>query len=334
MGSLLSGLLRGAAAGAAGTTALTTATYVDTAVRARPPSDAPQRVVAALADASGVTVPGGRRARAHRLTALGALAGTATGVGLGGLAGVLRAAGVRMPTAVGGPLLGLAGMAASDGPLAVLRISDPRRWSAVDWAADAIPHLVYGCTTHATLVAVSRVAEGREAVPHADPRALLRAAALGAATGSRSTAGIAAVALTARRDDPGALASRLGGRTGGALTAVAAAGELVLDKLPVVPSRLAPQGLAPRIAFGATAAGAVARRDGHDSGLPGLVGAASAVGNALLWVRLREAGRRRFGTDRPGAFAEDALAALLAWLGARRPTTTAAPETTARPLRR
>jgi uncharacterized membrane protein len=234
---------------------------------------------------------------------------------------------------VGGPLLGLAAMAAADGPLALLRISDPRRWSAVDWAADAVPHLVYGCTTHATLVAVSRVAEGREAVPHADPRTLLRAAALGAATGSRSTAGITAIALSSRRDDAGTVASRLSGRTGGALTAVAAAGELVLDKLPVVPSRLAPQGLAPRVALGATAAGAAARRDGHDSGLPGLVGAAAAVGSALLGVRLRSAAQHRFGSDRPGAVAEDALAALLAWLGARRPTGDA-PETTVRPLRR
>ncbi|MHA6625136.1 hypothetical protein ACU61A_06910 [Pseudonocardia sichuanensis] len=334
MGSLLSGLLRGAAAGAAGTTALTTATYVDTAVRARPPSDAPEQVVAALADASGVTVPGGRRERARRLTALGALTGTATGVGLGGLAGVARAAGVRLPTPVGGPLLGLAAMAAADGPLAVLRISDPRRWSAVDWAGDAVPHLLYGCTTHATLVAISRVAEGREAVPHADPAALLRAAALGAATGSRSSAGITAIALTSRRDDASAVAARLSGRTVSALTAVAAVGELVLDKLPIVPSRLAPQGLAPRVALGATAAGAAARRDGHDSGLPGLVGAASAVGSALLGVRLRAAAERRFGSDRPGAVAEDALAALLAWLGSRRRTAAAAPETTVRPLRR
>ncbi|HYH30389.1 MAG TPA: hypothetical protein VD903_08390 [Pseudonocardia sp.] len=334
MRSLVSGLLRGAAAGAAGTTALTATTYTDMAVRARPASDAPQQVVARLADAAGVVVPGRRRERARRLSALGVLAGTATGVGIGGLAGLLRAVGVRMPTAVGGPLLGLGAMAASDGPLAVLRISDPRRWSAVDWAADAVPHLVYGCTTHATLVAVSRVAEGREAVPHASPSALLRAAALGAATGARSTAGITAVALTSRPDDTGAVASRLGGRAGSALAVVAAAGELVADKTPGVPSRIAPPGLVPRIALGATSASAVARRDGHDNALPGLIGAASAVGAAVLGVRLRAVAARRFGTDKPGALAEDALAALLGWLGARRPAAAAAPETTVRPLRR
>lgn len=334
MRSLVSGLLRGAAAGAAGTTALTATTYTDIAVRGRPESDVPQQVAGALADAAGVRVPGRRRERARRLSALGMLAGTATGVGVGALAGVLRTAGVRLPTAVGGPLLGLAAMAASDGPAAVLRITDPRRWTAADWAADVVPHLVYGVTTHATLVSVSRVAEGREPVPQASPAALLRAAALGAASGCRSATGIAAVAQSSRSDDTGAVASRLGSRTGGALTGLAAAGELVADKLPAVPSRLAPLGLAPRVALGATSAAAVARRDGHDPALPGLVGAASAVGAAVLGVRLRAAAERRFGSDKPGALAEDAVAALLGWLGARRPAPTGAPETTVRPLRR
>jgi uncharacterized membrane protein len=332
MGSLISGLLRGAAAGAAGTTALTATTYADMAVRARPASDAPQQVVAALADTAGVPVPGRRRERERRLSALGMLAGTATGVGVGALAGLLRAAGVRPPAVVGAPLLGLAAMAASDGPLAVLGISDPRRWSATDWAADVLPHLVYGATTHATLVSVSRVAEGREDVPAPSTAALLRAAALGAASGSRSATGIAAVAWTSRPDDAGAVASRLGGRTGGALTGLAAAGELVADKLPGVPSRLGLPGLAPRVATGATSAAAVARRDGHDPALPGLVGAAAAVAAAVLGVRLRAAAARRFGSDRPGAVAEDVLAGLLGWLGARRPADS--PESTERPLRR
>jgi uncharacterized membrane protein len=334
MTSLVSGLLLGAAAGATGTTALTTTTYVDMAVRARPPSDAPQQVVAALADAAGVPVHGRGRERAHRLSALAMLAGTATGVGIGGLAGVLRAAGVRLPTAVGGPLLGLAAMAASDGPLAALRISDPRRWDVTDWAADIVPHLVYGVTTHATLVAISRVAEGREAPPPPRPAALARAAALGAASGSRSTAGVAAVALTSRADDTGPVASRLGTRTGGALATLAAAGELVADKLPGVPSRLAPPGLVPRAVSGATSAAAVARRDGHDSALPGIVGATAAVGSAVLGSRLRAAAARRLGSDLPGAVAEDVLAGLLGWLGARRPGTVGVPETTVRPLRR
>ncbi|WP_218606103.1 hypothetical protein, partial [Pseudonocardia abyssalis] len=142
-----SGLLRGAAAGAAGTAALNAVTTLDVAVRDRPASDAPEQVVAALADRAGVDVPDGR------LAALAPLAGTATGVGVGAAAGALRAAGVRLPTVVGGPLLGIAAMLASDGPIAALGISDPRRWTAQDWVTDAVPHLVYGVTTHATLVA-------------------------------------------------------------------------------------------------------------------------------------------------------------------------------------
>jgi uncharacterized membrane protein len=316
--SLLSGLLRGAAAGAAGTTALASTSHVDRTVRGRQAGDAPRLIRAAAG-------PG-------RPSAAGLLTGTAAGVAVGALAGVLRAAGVRPPAAVSGPLLGLAAAAACGGPRAVLRIVDPRRSS--DWPAEVAPPLVYGFTTHATLVSVSRVAEGREAVPRARPAALLRAAALGAASGSRSAAGIAAVALTSRSDDTGPVASRLGGRTGGTLSTLAAAGELVADKLPGVPSRLAPQGLVPRAALGATSAAAVAERDGHDPTLPGLVGAAAAVGTAVLGVRLRAAAQRRFGSDRPGAVAEDVLAALLGWLGARRPAAADAPETTARPLRR
>jgi len=300
MRSLVSGLLRGAAAGAAGTTAYAASSYVD------------RHVYPAV--------------RPHR----GLLAGAATGLGLGALAGVLRAAGVRPPAAVSGPLLGLAAAAASGGLPAVLRIVDPRR--GADWLAETVPPLVYGLTTHSTLVAVSRVAEGREAVPQASPAALVRAAALGASSGARSATGLAAVAITSRSDDTGPVASRLGGRTGSTLSTLVAAGELVADKLPGVPSRLAPLGLVPRAAFGATSAAAIARRDGHDPTLPGLVGAAAAVGAAVLGVHLRAAAQRRFGSDRPGAVAEDVLAAALGWLGAHRPVAAPPPETTVRPL--
>jgi uncharacterized membrane protein len=304
MKSLLSGLLRGFAAGAAGAGAYLATGYVD-----------------------GST---GRTTRARRRADL--LGSTAAGLAVGALAGVLRATGVRPPAAVSGPVLGLAAAAASGGPPAVLRIVDPRRSN--DWLAEAIPPLVYGFTTHSTLVSVSRVAEGREAVPPASLAALLRAAALGASSGSRSVTGLAAVALTSTSDDTGPVASRLGGRTGTTLSSIAAAGELVADKLPGVPSRLAPLGLVPRAAAGATSAAAVARRDGHDPTLPGLVGAAAAIGTAVLGVRLRAAAQQRFGSDRPGAVAEDLLAALLGWLGARRPTPAAPPQATARPLAR
>lgn len=319
MSGIWSGLARGAAAGAAGTTALNATTYLDMAVRGRPESDAPQQVVAALADRAGVAVPGGRRERGRRLAALGPLAGTATGVAVGGLAGVLRAAGVRLPTVIGGPVLGAVAMLASDGPLAALRISDPRRWSAADWVADVVPHLVYGLTTHATLVAASADAEQREPRPRPEAGILLRAAALGAASGSRSTAGITAVALTSSGADRGVVASRLGRRSGTVTSALMAAGEVVADKLPATPSRTSTSALLPRAGLGATSAAAIARRDGSDPTLPALVGLAAALGASVLGVRARAALAQRFGSDRPGAVAEDVIAALLGWLGARRP---------------
>ena len=317
--SVWRGLLRGAAAGAAGTTALNAVTYLDMALRGRPASDAPEQVVQRLAGTAGVELPGGRKQRANRLAGLGPLAGIATGIGVGALAGVLRSAGVRLPTAVGGPLLGAAAMAASDVPLAVLGVSDPRTWSAVDWVSDAVPHLVYGVTTHATLVAAAAAEEERVAPVRAPLPTLLRAAALGAASGSRSTAGVTAVALASRRGDPGRLASGLGSTGGTSVSGVLALGELVADKLPFVPSRLSAPALGGRVLLGGTAAAAEARRDGHDPVLPALIGAAGAVGAAVLGSRLRGVAAQRFGSDKPGAFAEDGLAALLGWLGARRP---------------
>ena len=317
--SVWRGLLRGAAAGAAGTTALDTVTYLDMVLRGRPASDAPERVVGRLVDEAGIALPGNRAQRRNRLAALGPLAGIGTGVGLGALAGVLRGAGVRLPTAVGGPLLGVAAMLASDTPMAVLGVSDPRTWSTVDWVGDVVPHLAYGFATHATLTAASAAEEERVPVAPAPPSVLLRAVALGAASGSRSTAGVTAVALVSRRGDRGPLASGLGSTAGTVASGAFAAGELVADKLPTTPSRLAPPALGGRLLLGGTAAAAVARRDGHDPVLPALVGTASALGASFLGARLRAVANRRFGSDRPGAVIEDGLAAALGWLGARRP---------------
>lgn len=324
MTTLLTGLLRGTAAGAAGTTALNVATQADMAWRARPASDTPAETVSALAERADVAVPGGRRERRHRLEGLGAIAGAATGVAVGGLAGALRSAGVRLPAVLGVPVLGAAAMLASDLPTARLGLTDPRRWSSLDWAADVVPHLAYGAATHATLASTFR-ADDRERADHperfpaaASPGALARAAALGAATGARSTFGSAAIAWRARADDRGPgrlLAGRLG-RAGATLGALAEAGG---DKHPAVPPRTAPPGLAPRLTLAAGGADVLARRDGYEGGPGVLVATAAAAGAAAGGVALRARAHERFGSDLPGALAEDALAALLAWWGAGRP---------------
>jgi uncharacterized membrane protein len=150
------------------------------------------------------------------------------------------------------------------------------------------------------------------------PATLARAAALGAATGSRSSAGITALALTSRQGDLGVIASRAGSRPGQVVAPLFAAGELTADKLPFVPSRLGAPGLIPRLVLAATAAAGMAMRDGERPAIPAAVAAGTALGSAVLGVRFRAFAARRLGSDLPGAFAEDALAGTLGWLGARR----------------
>jgi uncharacterized membrane protein len=312
--SLLSGFRRGLAAGAAGTTALNAATQADMVLRARPASGAPAELVSTAADRLGVDVPGKRGERTQRLEGLGALAGTGTGLAVGAVAGVLRAAGVRLPAAIGGPVLGVAAMAATDLPLARLGVSDPRKWGAADWAADAIPHLVYGVTTHAVLAAGDD-ADRYGAPPAPSAGALVRATLLGAATGCRSTVGLTALALRARRTDPSP-ANWFASPGRRAVPVLATLGEVAGDKSPAIPDRTTPGGLAPRIVLASTAADLAAHRDRHEGGPPALVAALAAVGTAVLGQRLRGVAKQRFGSDLPGALIEDGVAAGLAWVGA------------------
>jgi hypothetical protein len=151
---LTRGLLRGAAAGAAGITALNAVTYLDMALRARPASDLPQQAVDELARRGGHPVPGTDEQRQNRLAGLGPLSGIATGLAVGAAAGLMRATGIRLPALLGATLLGGAAMVGSDLPLAKLNLTRPSEWPAQSWLADAIPHLVYGLTTHSALSAL------------------------------------------------------------------------------------------------------------------------------------------------------------------------------------
>ncbi|WP_205346922.1 hypothetical protein [Pseudonocardia broussonetiae] len=314
MTSSARGFARGLAAGAVGTTVLNAVTQLDMAVRGRPASRAPEEVAAALTDRLGVRLPGGRRARGRRLAGLGPLGGTAAGVVVGGLGGVLRSAGLWLPAPVGGALLGAAAMLATDGPIAALGVDDPRRWSAATWATDVVPHLAYGLATHAALIAA--IPEREAATRRPPPAVLLRAAALGAATGSRSSAGMTGLAL-ASSGRRGAVAGALAGT------------ELLLDKSPVVPPRTGAPGLAPRIALGAASAATLAHREGCDPVLPGAIGLSAALASSVLGQWGRSVAARRFGSDLPGAIAEDVLTATLAWVGARRAPERHAPERSA-----
>ncbi|MEV1287443.1 hypothetical protein [Micromonospora sp. NPDC049679] len=149
----------------------------------------------------------------------------------------------------------------------------------------------------------------------------LRAAVLGAATGGRSMTGLSAVALTTPPGTRPTWVARLGGPWGRRVTAMAAAGEMLADKTPRVPSRLAPPVLAERIIMGVVSAAALARRDGVRPALPVVFAVAAVVGASLAGVRWRTYAQRR-GWGMAGAVAEDVLtvglAAAACTLGRRR----------------
>jgi uncharacterized membrane protein len=192
-------------------------------------------------------------------------------------------------------------MAATDVPVAALSESDPRTWTAADWAADAAPHLAYGATVQAVI----------SALPTPRERVLLRQAAtaglvgrslvLGLAAGSRSSLGLAGPVLTAA--DSGSVKK---------LSSLAAvAGELYADKQPGVPDRTSAPALPARLASGAGGAGLLARRQGANAALPvlaGVIGSAAGAFGGLGW-------RRWAGTRMPdwqAAVIEDGVAVALA----------------------
>lgn len=132
-------------AGAAGAFALDVATYGDMLLRGRAASNVPAQVAGTLAEDFGIAALAtdltDEQAK-NRRSAAGALLGYATGLGIGGLYELLRARGSRPPTLLTGAGLGLTAMIASDLPISLTGASDPRTWTAVDWASDLIPHLI------------------------------------------------------------------------------------------------------------------------------------------------------------------------------------------------
>ena len=104
-----------------------------------------------------------------------------------------------------------------------------------------------------------------------------RAGLLGAATGLRST--VALAALVVRHND--GLPAALGHPAVQAAAAIARAGELVADKLPTTPSRLAPRGGSSRLIAASLAAAVLARGEAR-SPVPAVVIASAAALAAAL----------------------------------------------------
>lgn len=140
-------LLYGAAAGAAGTTALNVVSYGDMVLRGRAASSTPETTVRKLAEKLHLRIPGEGAAQENRITALGALTGLAAGTGMGVVLGLAHAAGWRpAPSAQYAAAL-VGALVATNGPMTVLGVTDPRTWAAADWAADIVPHLAYAVVT-------------------------------------------------------------------------------------------------------------------------------------------------------------------------------------------
>ncbi|MER5461243.1 hypothetical protein ABT010_11275 [Streptomyces sp. NPDC002668] len=145
-------IVRGCAAGAAGTTALNAVSYADMALRGRPASSVPETLVDTIATRMGLPLRDSAE-KGNRLIGLAAVTGVAVGCGTGAAVSLVHRAGARMPLWLGGALTGALVMVVADVPIARLGISDPRTWSAGDWASDVVPHLVFGLVTYGLVTA-------------------------------------------------------------------------------------------------------------------------------------------------------------------------------------
>jgi hypothetical protein len=154
---MLRRVMTGAAAGAAGTTALNAVTYADMGWRARPASSAPEEALDRVASRAGRPIPGEGQERSNRRSGLAGLTGIGLGVAVGTAYGLLAPRALSRHWVGVGVVLGALAMAGADVPLVRLGVTDPRKWSAADWASDVVPHLAYGLVTSWTVArAVAR----------------------------------------------------------------------------------------------------------------------------------------------------------------------------------
>jgi uncharacterized membrane protein len=144
-----------------------------------------------------------------------------------------------------------------------------------------------------------------------DLDALAGAAGIGAVAGLRSMSAPALVAQAARTGSldltTGPLAF-LGTQPAADIVTGLALAELVVDKLPSTPDRIAPFPLAARAVSGAVVGAAVCSARRKDPGPGALVGALAAIGAAFVGFALRRALTRDAKVpDLLAALVEDAL---------------------------
>lgn len=136
---------------------------------------------------------------------------------------------------------------------------------------------------------------------------LARSMTAGFAAGLRSQVPFAALAWK------GSGLPWLQGRWGKRIATTSALGELVVDKLPVVPSRIERAPLVGRIGFGAAAGALTAKEAGATWATGAAAGAGAALVGAYVGFLGRTSGARLSGLPDPVlALVEDALAWALA----------------------
>lgn len=149
-----------------------------------------------------------------------------------------------------------------------------------------------------------------------------RPLALGFVTGLRSQLPIATLAwrqargqLPAEVRGPGRILRRRGSPT---LLALAAAGEMVADKLPMTPSRLESGPFTGRLSLGAGAGAGVATAFGRSRLFGGVLGVAGAAAGSWAGTRYRTwAAEHTAIPDLARALCEDAAALTLALVATR-----------------
>jgi uncharacterized membrane protein len=145
---------------------------------------------------------------------------------------------------------------------------------------------------------------------------ILRTAILGFATGLRTTWGVASLSLHASREPRGFKGTRFGWlayRPVAAMFGLLAAGELVGDKLPIVPARVAPIPLLGKVQFGSLVGSATFTEADAPAWQGALIGATCAVAGAFAGYNYRTRTARALGVpDLPVAIIEDAATAGLA----------------------
>jgi uncharacterized membrane protein len=146
---------------------------------------------------------------------------------------------------------------------------------------------------------------------------IVRPVLAGLAAGSRSQSATTACALSPLTRTSGRPDQVLHGWLAKRIQVLAAAGEIVGDKLPQAPPRTQVEALVPRLILGAGAAAMLARRHGDSVFVAGVLAAAGAAASSFGGVPLRAAAAARLGSDLPAAIGEDVVAYTVAFAATR-----------------